>query len=380
MRIDRLFDTALMIHALLPYKLGNGFAFPLLKVGLELTYQCNLRCVFCFQKEQKGKKEDHELSADEFVNLISQIPRTTIITFTGGEPFVKKDALAIVKYALEKHGCNIITNGVMLTEEHIQTFVDKRLLLLGVSIDGIGQYHDELRGMKGAYDKIMGNLRLLREYKNRKKTRYPLLDIKTVVTQENIDMLEDIYQGALDTGADFFTVSPLKVTNIQFQTNFIEDLKDRRLWSPPSVEPYIDPNTLVQKISNIMEKSRKRKIKIRLYPTTRGAEGMQTHFDNAKKLIERYKPCLIPWSGLQISPTGDAYPCIAYKIGNVRESGLMSLWNSAKFRGFRKQLRAAGLFPGCAGCCYLRERNHPSFHTRNYEKMKDESAGEFVLK
>lgn len=380
MRIDRLFDTVLMVHALLPYKWGNGFAFPLLKVGLELTYQCNLRCVFCFQKEQKGKKEDHELSADEFVDLISQIPRTTIITFTGGEPFVKRDALAIVKYALEKHGCNVITNGVLLTEEHVQTFVDKRLLLLGVSIDGIGQYHDKLRGMKGAYDKITGNLRLLQEYKNRRKARYPLLDVKTVVTQENIDMLEDVYQGALDAGADFFTISPLKVTNIQFQANFIEGLKDSSLWSPPLVEPYIDPRILVRKISNIMEKSRKTKIKIRLYPMTRNAEGMQTHFDTTRKLIERYKPCLIPWSGLQISPAGDAYPCIAYKIGNVRESSLMSLWNSKKFREFRKQLSTAGLFPGCAGCCYLRERNHAAFQTRNYGKIRMGSADELVLK
>lgn len=380
MRIDRLFDILLASHAFLPYKIGSGFALPILKVSLELTYLCNLRCIFCFQTEQKGTKERNELSADEFIQLIGQIPRYTLITFTGGEPFVKKDALEIVKYALEKHGCNIITNGVLLTEEYVKTFVDKRLLLAGVSIDGIGQQHDQLRGMKGAFDKITHNVKLLQEYKNRKKTRYPLIDIKTVITQENINMLEDIYQYALDINADFFTLSPLKVTNIQFQANFIEDMNDSKLWTPITVKTYVDPKILVQKISRMQENSRNRKIKIRFYPITQKAEGMETHFNNTRRLIDRYKSCLIPWSSLQVSPMGDVYPCIAYKVGNIKESSLMSLWNSRKFREFRKQLSAVGLFPGCAGCCYLKERYHTSCNIRDYEKTKIESSDALVLK
>ena len=139
LRIDKLYETLLMLHTALPDKLGKGFALPLLKIGLELTYRCNMKCIFCFQQELKGKKETGELSADEFIKFISQIPRYTLITFTGGEPFIKKDNLEIIKHALEKHGCNIITNGVMMTEEHVQTFVDKRLLSVGVSTNLISR-------------------------------------------------------------------------------------------------------------------------------------------------------------------------------------------------------------------------------------------------
>jgi len=98
-----------------------------------------MRCIFCFQQELKEKKETGELLADEFINFISQIPGYTLITFTGGEPFVKKDNLEIIKHALKKHWCNIITNGVMMTEEHVKTFVDKRLLLVGVSTNLISR-------------------------------------------------------------------------------------------------------------------------------------------------------------------------------------------------------------------------------------------------
>lgn len=380
MRIDRLFDVLLKSHAFLPYKLGNGFAFPMMKVSLELTYLCNLRCVFCFQTEQKGSRERNELSTEEFIQLISRIPRFSLITFTGGEPLLKKNALEIIQYALERHGCNIITNGVMMTEEYTRTFVDKRLLLAGVSIDGIGQEHDHLRGMKGAFDKITYNVKLLQEYKNKKKTKYPLLDIKTVITPENIDMLEDIYQYAHDVNADFFTLSPLKVTNIQFQANFINGMNDNKLWSPITVTPYIDPQKLILKLSQIIESSRNKKTKIRFYPIAQKAEGMKTHFDNAKRLVDRYEPCLVPWSSMQISPTGDAYPCIAYKVGNVKESSLKLIWNSKRYREFRRQLSAVGLFPGCAGCCYLRERNHTAFNARNCGKTKVESADELVMK
>lgn len=356
LRIDKLYETLLMIHAVLPYKLGRGFALPLLKIGLELTYRCNMKCIFCFQQELRGKKETNELSADEFIQFISQIPRYTLITFTGGEPFVKKDNLEIFKYALKKHWCNIITNGVLMTEEHVKTFVVNKLVLLGVSIDGIGNYHDQVRGLKGAYDKVIHNVKLLQEYKKSEKTKYPKLDIKSVIIQENLNMLEDIYQCAIDMDADFLTLSLLKGSPMQYRSEFMGDLKDDMLYASSPVEPYVDPKELVRKISRIMEMSRGNKIKVRLYPMTSSAQGMETHFDNTRELIDRYKPCLMPWSCLMISPTGDAYPCIVCKVGNIRESSLKSIWNSSKYREFRRKLRAAGLFPSCVGCCLLYER------------------------
>lgn len=358
LRVDKLYNTLLMLHAFLPYKLGSGLALPMLKITLELTYQCNLRCTFCFQQ---GRKERDELSADEFIKLIASIPKFSLITFTGGEPLLKRDALKIINYALETHRCNVITNGVMMTENHIQVFVDKRLLLLGVSIDGIGQSHDQQRGMKGAYDTVIHNLKQLQEYKNRKRAKYPLLDIKTVITKENVSTLEEIYQCAQNMDADFLTLSLQKVSNIQFQANFINDLKDSRLYASLPIEPYIDLGVLAKHVSYIIKKSSKMKTKLRLYPMMLGTEGIETYFNNGKKLSDQYKPCFEPWSGMQISPAGDAYPCLAYRVGNVRESNLMSIYNSTKFREFRNKLRTLGLFPGCAGCCYLREKSLVSF-------------------
>lgn len=356
LRIDKLYEILLKLHAALPYKLGNGFALPLLKIGLELTYRCNMKCIFCFQQELRGKKETNELSADEFIKFISQIPWYTLITFTGGEPFIKKDNLEIIKHALKKHWCNIITNGVMMTEEHAKTFVDNKLVLLGVSIDGIGKSHDQVRGLSGAYDKIIHNVKLLQEYKKRKRAKYPRIDIKTVIIQENLDMLEDIYQSAVDLDADFLTLSLLKGSPMQYRSEFMGNLKDDMLYASSPVEPYVDPKEMVRKISKIMEMSRGKKMKVRLYPMTLQAQGMETYFDNTRELIHRYKPCMMPWSGLMISPMGDAYPCIVYKVGNIRESSLKSIWNSSRYREFRRKLSVAGLFPSCVGCCLLYER------------------------
>jgi radical SAM protein with 4Fe4S-binding SPASM domain len=50
-------------------------------------------------------------------------------------------------------------------------------------------------------------------------------------------------------------------------------------------------------------------------------------------------------------PDGSLTPCLGYAVGNLRQSGLRSLWNNEKFRRFREAVKKHGRFPFCHRCC-----------------------------
>jgi sulfatase maturation enzyme AslB (radical SAM superfamily) len=58
----------------------------------------------------------------------------------------------------------------------------------------------------------------------------------------------------------------------------------------------------------------------------------------------------------RISPYGDMYPCMNYRIGNVCDSSLYSLWTSERYLRFREIFRGGCVRTCYAGCCKLERR------------------------
>src|SRR2546428_7804611 len=85
---------------------------------------------------------------------------------------------------------------------------------------------------------------------------------------------------------------------------------------------------------------------------------------DALPISNRLKPsghtCVSPWTTMYISPTGCVYPCLNYYVGNIREQPLRELWNSDRYRQYRKKLLRDGQFPDCIGCCDLFEKRQDS--------------------
>jgi radical SAM protein with 4Fe4S-binding SPASM domain len=75
------------------------------------------------------------------------------------------------------------------------------------------------------------------------------------------------------------------------------------------------------------------------------------HYQNTPDL--EHFTCRVVWSTMHIGPYGDVFPCYSYNMGNVRKNSLMEIWNGEKYRKFRQQLRQAGVWRGCIGCCMI---------------------------
>ena len=78
-----------------------------------LTNLCNLACTFCFQER---KKQKGAMTKDDWIKLTEQLPSYARVTLTGGEPIVFKGFREIFDKVASNFECNLITNGLLLTQ------------------------------------------------------------------------------------------------------------------------------------------------------------------------------------------------------------------------------------------------------------------------
>jgi len=352
MDLSKLYSLIIDFYTAFPYFLGRGKSLPPIRIQLDLTYRCNLRCEMCYQ-DKFYKKGENELSSQEWIKIINQLPRLCLITLFGGEPLVRKDFKEIAEKAMHLHLCNLVTNATLLSPDISKFLINKRLLLLGVSLDGIGEIHDKIRGVAGTYKKVIDNLKNLQKLKKNKRTKFPLLDIKTVITGINQDNLLELSRVINELKADFFTISWPKVSEDQFNPKLNKYLNKNL-----SLDFSLLNNINFSKLRTDLKKinSRLSKTKIRFYPSFGSIDKIRKELYNPNHLIENFNPCVQPWSGLQISATGKVYPCLSLGVGDVRKQKLSDIWNGKSYIDFRKNLKNCGLFPACVGCCYLKSR------------------------
>jgi len=141
----------------------------------DITKQCNLRCKHCRSTDYyEGEDGDKiiDLSTEEVFRTINDLAKNGVnrIHFLGGEPFMRKDLLDIVKYGFRKGIiCSINTNGTLLTQELIVNVLKCKVYLLTFSLDGASkETNDFIRG-KGVFEKVCDNIRLVNRIRKEKK-------------------------------------------------------------------------------------------------------------------------------------------------------------------------------------------------------------------
>ncbi len=125
-----------------------------------ITYNCQLNCPHCCVGNYENEPS-RELTTDEIKNVLDQSAKAFVINYFGGEPTTRPDLMELIKYASERSVyvfCD--TNGIKITKDYAKQLKNSGLELLYVSIDSpIPEKHDELRGMKGLFDKAVQGIR-----------------------------------------------------------------------------------------------------------------------------------------------------------------------------------------------------------------------------
>jgi MoaA/NifB/PqqE/SkfB family radical SAM enzyme len=129
----------------------------------------------------------HELKIDEISNILSQLPEMDIVRLSGGEPFLREDLLEITHIVQEKLNPQavIITTNGFLSDRIVRYCEDRnkvRPLHLLISLDGIGEKHNYVRGRKKAFDQVVKTLKNLTRRQNELKI---VLGVNQVVVDED---------------------------------------------------------------------------------------------------------------------------------------------------------------------------------------------------
>ena len=131
----------------------------------EITLACDLKCHHCGSRA--GKRRPDELTTEECLDLVRQLARmgTREITLIGGEAYLRRDWLEIIRdIRTQGMDCTMQSGGLNLNEERIKAAVDAGLQALGISIDGLKDVHDRLRGVKGSFDAAFAALEAVKKY------------------------------------------------------------------------------------------------------------------------------------------------------------------------------------------------------------------------
>lgn len=161
----------------------------------EITHQCNYNCSYCiFSCNQK--KVPGELTTEECFHVIDELTKKGFkhLKITGGEPFLRNDIIEILRYASLKLTTDISTNASLLTKEKVELLNQIKLKMIHVSLDGLKEAHESVRGTN-TYKRTIQGLEYLKDSTNKVR-------IGCVIHKNNEDNLKSITESVITTGAD----------------------------------------------------------------------------------------------------------------------------------------------------------------------------------
>lgn len=178
-------------------------------VHFEVTLRCNAKCGFCDYWKTDPAARDAELKsyadAARFFNPM-------LVTFTGGEPLLRRDLEALVAEvdgAIRLKYITLITHGAMLTPERAESLWKAGVNQFNISLDYLDERHDAARGIPGLAAKILATIPAMRE------RGIDGIRFNTVIKNDNLGDIVPIVRRAeeLGVGVNFSVYTDAKNGN-----------------------------------------------------------------------------------------------------------------------------------------------------------------------
>jgi len=168
-----------------------------IRVTLEVTGRCNLRCQHCF-----ACADQEELETETLISIIRQLPEinTRKIILTGGEPLLRRDIELLIRTANSVGiGMDLNTNMSAFTPKRAESLWEAGLREISTSIDGTLIYHDWFRRKPGDFAKVISGIRLALSF------GYDT-DVHGVCTPDNLSNVNEIIDLCAHLGVSSYTL------------------------------------------------------------------------------------------------------------------------------------------------------------------------------
>jgi len=352
------------------YVLGKPLANPL-NLTISVSYRCNSRCKTC----NVWQRPNDDFTIEEYNKTFESIGRDAFwFTFSGGEPTLRKDLPEMVAAAYNhcRPGIiNIPTNGIQ--DKIIPGRIERVLqaaptseVIINLSLDGVGERHDIVRGVKGNFERAMRTYAGLKALKSRYKNF--TLGVHTVISNFNIDEFENIHA---------FVTNELK------PDSFISEIAEERV-ELDTVGMGITPpvNKYEPVINRLQEENRQAQFK----GVSRITQSFRDRYYDIVKstLVEKRQiiPCLAGLASAQIAPNGDVWTCCirAESVGNLRDHNynFRETWSTPKADELRRSIKAGECYCPLANVSYTNMLCHTPTLTSVGIEVARKTAAEIV--
>lgn len=309
---------------------------------MDVTHKCNSRCIHCNWWQTPAEELKNELTLDEIKRFVSDskyLENLELVVFTGGEPFLREDIVELAGFFIKRYpqaALIILTNGLNTdlvigkTKQIIEKY-NPASFLLGSSIDGIGEVHDRVRGVKGFFNKLVKTIQAVQK-------ELPNIDfaLNYTVTPQNYQSLLKVYEYVEDLPATF---------SAQMQTGGITR-GDHPLWTDEQL------SEIESTISMIIDRMITHYRQTNNLPPDQKIEdtGFLAQIYYWSKLVpyERNPERFLKWSFggnrfAMFNPDGTLMVCPFYRedtLGSIRKKPFDELWMSEKAQNLRKVINA----------------------------------------
>ncbi|MFT4704013.1 MAG: MoaA/NifB/PqqE/SkfB family radical SAM enzyme [Bradymonadia bacterium] len=317
-----------------------------INLTLSITNMCNSRCQSCdiwkIYPAQKPRLKE-ELTVDEIERIFKSVGQVYFFNISGGEPFLRKDIVDIVRVACEQLNPTVVhipTNALgphriaALTEEILigmKTWSPDTKLTLKPSFDGVGEFHDWVRGIPGNYEKLLETLGLLRDL--RQRYDHLRVGVGTVISTMNIEHLPEVIAQSQKFGVDSY------ISEVAEER---EEMLNVGSGITPTHEQYGEAIQAfrAETFDRLKEASG-------LELLTQGMRHF--YYEITRRWIRDQKqviPCYAGISNGHISPYGDVWPCAVLangkSFGNLKDVDydFYKLWHSSRADEVRAGIKA----------------------------------------
>ena len=320
---------------------GRLKAIPPVVLILNVSYKCDSKCVMC----NSWKLPYHDdLTTDEYRKAFaSQLFRTIeYVGITGGEPTLRRDMVELVrimsdnmprlrKMTLNTNG--FVTERVVPVLEGIIDVANERDFLFGtrVSLDGMGDAHENIRRVWNAFDRSMKTVREMQELQKKKSFNF---GISFTFTAQNLDEGQKIYE--------FCKKEDL---NVVFSIARYSELAFGNMDLVESTE--LKPGDFTRLAGFFRKRVRE------LGALDGDALLYQAYVKMFSNGMRRTMPCPSMDQGVLLNPNGDLFYCEnSSKIGNVRsDDPVASYYHPANLA--QRRMVIDKICPSCASPCFV---------------------------
>lgn len=313
-------------------------------VRLLLTDRCNLNCIFCLRdSENQGSGE--ELNTEQWLRFFVRLKELRVfrISLSGGEIFLRDDIFVLLKRLKENrmHRVSILSNGTLISKKVADQLSELNLKSISISVDGLEQKHDRIRG-EGAFRETMNGIQCLLGAGIKP-------NISFTPTRENYEDAGPLIDLMASLG-----ISTIQVNNLSPEGRCLNIYEALLLEYPHQVKAFLD----------VIEKKQKEFPAVKISCQFGYYYYLPRLYEDFKKNPQEYEiqnlksGCGAAATSCAVTPTGDVVPCegfLTFKGGNIKEKDLYEIWNeSENFKTIRELSKISmDQTPHCKDCKYI---------------------------